>query len=371
MISRKLKISRSYVNRFCKLLEEYKLIERDGGGDPLERRAFTYKVDHRLRKPEKIAIGNVTLCQPHNLRFKFNFSTKSKPISKTTNRFAHCQIKYIKSWNLRGGERSLFELQHPIIGKIGVITHPQSVEIYQAERKQIIARNIEESDHILSMAISETASRFIQEQSWNDVNLTFDPPKLVGSVHYAFKSKIAKSLVDSGQTHLQMAGGLLEIDNSLGKKLGDGDAEYSEIECCDKNVAESFDRGIRKALSLETELPAIISTAVEKEMSTRTVWTEEKAAASSERLNELFKQTMRNCISPINTELATLSAHIHAGNTVRYEIDQMMTIISQQMKQHNELEMRVDEMQESKTGLVMELLHLRNENQALKAKLGK
>jgi hypothetical protein len=267
-----------------------------------------------------------------------------------------------------GGRTILFEMQTSNVGTVGLIVHPKSIEVFQKDRKQIIANSIDEATNILAMALNGAAARFVTEQAWEEVHVELGDPKLVGSPHYAFRSKAAKLLTDAGQSHLNLSDGKLHIDNSL-EVLGD--TEYGEVETCDKSVADALDRGIRKALSLETELPAIISTAVEKEMGNRSTWTDAKTAELSEQLNELFKKTMKSCISPINTELAALAAHVQSGNNIAYEVSQLTTILAVNLKKYSELEMRVDEMQESKTGLVMELLHLRNENQALKAKLGK
>jgi predicted transcriptional regulator len=258
-ISRRLKLSRSYVSRFCKELLFKGLIYKEYV-NPLTRRATSYTLSQELKNQiDRVRIAkpnaDFTFCIPHYIRYKFPLLKKTnRTISLTTNRFAASKLKLEGDWCMIGGKRYKFGTKHEHIGKVGIIVQPNSIIVSQRERHPIIAKSIEDATVIVAMALSEVANRFIQEQAWEGNVCELGTPSLVGSPHYAFSSKIAQRVVAAGNTLLQVGEGL-EIDNSLKAK---GIKDFSEIETTSLTQADLVDRGLRVAATLEENLPNMI-----------------------------------------------------------------------------------------------------------------
>jgi DNA-binding MarR family transcriptional regulator len=258
-ISRRLHLSRSYVSRFCNELLFKGLIHKEYI-NPLTRRATSYKLSTELKNHlERIQASkpntDFTFCIPHYIRYKFPLLKKThKTPALKTNRFAASKVKLEGEWCMVGGKRYKFSMKHETIGNVGIIVQPNSIIVSQRERYPIVAKSIEDATIIVAMALSDVASRFVQEQRWEGNVCELGTPSLVGSPHYAFSSKIAQRVVAAGNTLLQVGEGL-EIDNSLKAK---GIKDLSEIETTSYEQADLVDKGLRIAVSLEKDLPNMI-----------------------------------------------------------------------------------------------------------------
>jgi DNA-binding MarR family transcriptional regulator len=258
-ISRRLKLSRSYVSRFSKELLFKGLIYKEYV-NPLTRRATSYKLSPELKNQierTRAAKPNTdfTFCIPHYIRYKFPLLKKThKTISVKTNRFAASRVKFEREWLMVGGKRYGFVMRHDHIGNVGIVVQPNSIIVSQRERHPIVAKSIEDATIIVAMSLSEVAQKFIQEQEWEGNVCELGTPSLVGSPHFAFSSKIAQRVVAAGNSLLQVGEGL-EIDNSLKAK---GITDISEIETTSLSQADLVDKGLRVAATLEENLPNMI-----------------------------------------------------------------------------------------------------------------
>lgn len=259
-IARRLKLSRSYVSRFVKELQFKGLISIDFV-NPITRRATSYRLtkelkDHLARIQSSKPDINFSLCVPHKLRYKYKMLDKKKPISLNTKRFAASKIIHRRTYCMVGGVRNHFEYKHPLVGWIGLTIHPQSLEVYQKNRKlPIRSASIEDATSQIAMALHETANRFMQEQLWENVAFTLGDPVLVTSPEYAFQSRLARTLTDTNHTYQQFAGGI-HVDKSLEAKYGD--KETAELETTDVDAATIIDGGLKMAYTLEKNLPNMI-----------------------------------------------------------------------------------------------------------------
>jgi hypothetical protein len=256
-IARRLHISRAYVSRFIKELQFKGLITLEWI-NPLQGKAASYRLSpelekHVIRTQLSKPDITLTLAIPHYVRYKFPFTT-TKPISLKTKRFAASKLKLEKEWCMIGGKRYVFKMKHDTIGDVGVVVHPHSIVVSQRDRHPIISKSTEDATNIVAMALSDVANRFVQEQGWENIDITLGQPKLVGSPHYAFPSKIAKKVVEAGNTLLQVGGGL-GIDDSPKAK---GIKGVSDIETDDAQQADMVDRGLRVAANLEEVLPTLV-----------------------------------------------------------------------------------------------------------------
>jgi DNA-binding Lrp family transcriptional regulator len=382
MIARRLKISKTTVSRFCDKLENLKLIEKDYK-DPLQRRAVVYRMDVRLRNARFVDKSDFTLILPHKIRFGAPIVKKNKKINKKVNRFAHTQMKYIKSWYPHRVEHMLFEMNHPTIGKIGLIVHPNSIEVYQKHRKHILAKNEEETSFILSMALREAAARFVQEQSWCDIDVNIGEFHLIGSPHYALKSAMAKEIIKSGRTHLQLGGGIAEVDNSL-EHLGDD--KHSEIEFEDADIAYTVDRGLRVAARLEEDLPGLIEVQVAKSLTER----EQSTPQVSEELVNIRDAilNMNNTVNHIDETCNNVHAACLGGTPLQQQFNAVTAIVSGQQNQLHTMQQtllsvvesmskmvekvdaRADASDTQRLAMMEEILRVRKENDDLKRQLG-
>jgi hypothetical protein len=256
MISRKVKLSRSYISRFIHKLLDAKLIQ-EGYKDSLQRRAVVYDVSKELtnyianlERPK--GEDALTLVTPHNLRYKYALTNKTdKPIAIDIGRFAHSKWKYNRTYSPRGGDRYVFSTEG-LHGEYKIIVHPHSLEVLCSSRKYIPARSIAEATNLLSMSLNEAAQRFCDEQHWCNVSLSLGEPKLIGSIHYAFKSKDLKKIVTQSGTMKKI--GEFELDKS---PESEGNTVEVELETINKSEAERFDDCLRKVPKVHDELRSV------------------------------------------------------------------------------------------------------------------
>lgn len=271
MISRKLNISRSYLSKFINKLEKEQLITK-GYKDPLYRRAVVYDVSkelttyvNNLERKDETAL---TLCTPHNVRYKRKIVSHEgkKSIATDISRFAHAKWKHVRTYSPKGGERHVFEMDG-VHGKYKAIVHNTSIEMMCCDRNYIPAKGIPEATNILSMSLNDAYSKFLDEQRWCGVKLELGEPELVGSIHYAFKSKILKEeYVKKGQTGIKVSP-TMKVDNS---PEDHADPIHAELETPIRDEAIRFDEALRKLPSMHNELQSVqeailgINSAVDK-----------------------------------------------------------------------------------------------------------
>jgi hypothetical protein len=386
MISRRLELSKTYVSRFCQFLEDHKLIEKDYK-DPLQRRATTYRVDIRLRQANYDDKSDFTLCLPHRVRFGAPMVKRSKKISKTTGRFSNAQVKFIHSYKPKGGERNVFEMKHPTVGKIGIIAHQHSIEVYQAERHRILAKDIPEASFILSMALREAAARFVQEQEWNGTEIQLGDFHMIGSPHYAFESADAKrAVIDTGKTQMKVLDGKGIVDDSL-KHLGNG--KRAEVEFMDEDDATDFDRKLRRVDKLDRELPEMIQLEVTKSLTDRATQSAEindelaSLRGAITGINEAVQRIDTSCNSVVaacqggtpmfgmNGQLEQLYGIVARQGESIHLVQQSMTgIIDSMNKIITGIDNRANDSDRQRLAMADEVIRLRNENEQLRKRHG-
>jgi predicted transcriptional regulator len=255
-IARRLKLSKSYINRFVKELLHKGCISKDFV-NPITHVATSYLISPQLKVYiKKLETSkpnfNTTLAIPHNVRYKFPMMGKKVKISLNTKRFAAAKLKMERDWCMRGGTWYNFTMRHEHIGNVGITVTPSSLLVYQKDRSPIIAKSCEDATNIISMSLHEVANRFVQEQAWENVHIELGQPELVGSPHFAFNSKISQKIVAAGNALMQVGNGL-EIDDSLKGKF-----DQAEIETTDATQADLVDKGLRVAADIENIVPAMI-----------------------------------------------------------------------------------------------------------------
>jgi hypothetical protein len=117
------------------------------------------------------------------------------------------------------------------------------------DRKYIPARDPLDATNILAMDLQSAYARFVTEEGWCDCNLELGEPKSVGSVHYTFKSRLAKTEVETEGTHKKI--GVFEIDRS---PEAQGHTDYSEIETTDVDEITRFDKTLLMVPKVHAEL---------------------------------------------------------------------------------------------------------------------
>lgn len=333
-IARRLDLSRSYVSRFVKDLYVVKGLISVEYVNPLTRRATSYRVSDELKnhlnKLPSTKTGEYTLAIPHKIRYNYPLEGKTKPFSLNTKRFAASKLKHTKTWCMRGGSRHVFETTHPHIGKVGIILHPKSMEVYQRDRHQIIAASPEEATNIVAMALNEIAQRFVQEQAWESVHMELGQPRLVSSPHYAFASTMAKRVVDAGQSMLKVGNGL-EIDNSLSAQ---GITHLAEIETMDIDEATTVDIGLRNAANIHNIIPDMLTPILQREISSAMI--------------------------PLRSDFENLTAHVNAGNTLQYQFNQMAGMLASTLKTMHQLQDEVTALKTKQTASDIPKLHVYN-----------
>jgi predicted transcriptional regulator len=313
MIARDLKVSRSYISKFLSELKAAGFIEVEWVNS-LTRRATSYRVCSSLKNylselEKSKAPINFTLFPPHKLRYKYRMQEKTKPISTNTGRFAAAKVKHYKTnLYMRGGIRHYFSMKHDRAGEVGITVHPNSIEVYQRDRHHIRAASVDDATNQLAMALNEVAQRFVQEQSWENNHFSLNEPELVGSVHYAGASKLARMLTDAGQSQLSFANGIAEIDKSLEKKCGESDV--SDLELSNVEVAQIIDTGLRNAANINEIVPNLVR--------------EELKSVSDQILG------INNQAEKIDLLCNNVQALVQGGIPVNAQLEQLMGVVARQ-----------------------------------------
>ena len=313
-IARRLKVSKSYISKFVSELRyKYGLISVEYI-NPLTHRAVSYRVSERLKDVVAYTQRNrnldgYTLFSPHRLRYKYEIRGKMKPYSTGTSRFAAAKLKHKRTYYPHVNDlRHVFETKHDHVGKIGVIVHPRSIEVYQIDRATpIFAKSDGDATQLLAMALNETAQKFVQEQAWDGVTMELGQPVLVTSPDYAFRSKIARRITDAGQTQIQLGGGF-EIDKSLEDKYKEKDV--AEIECDNKDLADIVDRGLINAAHIDEIVPNLVK---------------EELKSVSESVTNI-----NDAIQSIRGDYNAVAAACQSGLPLQNQFNQIQTIVAQQ-----------------------------------------
>jgi DNA-binding MarR family transcriptional regulator len=326
MISRKVKLSRSYISRFIHKLLDAKLIST-GYKDPLFRRAIVYEVSKELanyianltRKDEEA----LTLVTPHNMRFKRRIlKHDGKNIGLDLNRFAHAKWRHIRTYTPKGGDRYVFEMQGTH-GRYRAIVHPTaSIEMLCIDRNYIPAKGIPEADQILSMSLQGAYTRFTDEQNWLGCRLELGEPETVGSIHYAFKSKDLKKMVKTGKTQITDTMG---IDCSPANV---GDTTHVELETPIRDEAIRFDENLRMVPTIRSELRSVQDTILNINTTI-----EQKITGMSSNIEALCQSglPLNNQFSQMTLIVARQGESIHLMQTTMLSVVESMSKILSKM----------------------------------------
>lgn len=269
-IAKRIGLSRSHVNKVVRTLESYQLIvpqrftvEYKGKkktvatGDPLCGRATTYTVTTRLKallakNPNKD--GSYTLCTPHYIKVKYPVLQVRKYHTdnalselvdiKVHDRVQNSKVEYVKKWKPRGHVRHKFHVQNQN-GNIGVEVHGNTLVAYKLKRQHIMAKSAKDACGVIISQIQEGVFRFVREQNALGLDIELGDPEIIGDIHLAFNSKVAKKILNSGRN---LSSNKIGIDNSL-EKLGDPDQAEIEIHG-DMDLADEVDQALRNALNI-------------------------------------------------------------------------------------------------------------------------
>jgi len=376
-IAKRLGISRSHVNKVVRTLEKYQLIvpqrfsvtykgktKTVATGDPLCGRATTYTVTTKLKaliakNPNKD--GSYTLCIPHHLKIKYPVvnlkrygteKTLSELVSVNVHDRVHdSKIEHVKKWHPRGHIRHKFHIKHQN-GDVGVEVHGNTLVAYKLKRQHIMAKTGKDATGIIVAQIHEGVSRFVREQNALGLDIELGDPEIIGDLHLAFNSKIAKRVLNSGR-NLSVEG--IRIDNSL-EKLGDPDQAEMEIHG-DADLADEVDQALRNALNIKP----IIQSTVENTVAPMV------ECLVSNGIDEKL-ETTRNLllhefdakINPINQNLNMANGNINnimaivqGGTTLQYQFNQMVGLLNnaliEMQGQKKEIELLTEEISRIRT----------------------
>jgi hypothetical protein len=229
-------------------------------------------------------------------------------------KFSKSRSIYVRAWKPKGTERLLY---HVNLGEhtIGVEFHGKSIVAYRIEHSHILAESIEEATQIISSEIGKGVETFLREQESMNCRITLGQPQQIDKTHYAFESVIAKQAIIAGQ-QIKLEG--VYIDNS---PQGQGRGSNGDIETKNPSIATSIDNGLRNAMNI----PQIIN--------------REIGQAIPQAMLEFAKQ-----LNPLKMEIETLNAHIHAGQTIQYQVNQMLTLMASQMKEITDLKTEISKL---------------------------
>jgi microcompartment protein CcmL/EutN len=113
----------------------------------------------------------------------------------------------------------------------------------------------------------------------------------------------------------------MEIDKSLEKKQGE--KRFAEIEGQNSELVNLVDSGLRNAANINNIVPELVKPLIHSEI----------AAA----------------ISPLHTDFQNLIAHVQAGTTNQYQMNQLLGLLSQTLNTVHELQDEIKKLKEKKS----------------------
>jgi len=330
-IAKRLKTSRSFVNKTVKKLESLNLISpkkfsyQDSKtkkvksvaiGDPFHGRATTYIVSEKLKilinkyNPHKD--GTYVLCSPHHKKLKYDVLDLKSEWNLHGWREGRSKSIHIRSWKPRGPERHLWHV-NTVNGVIGIEAHPKSIVAYRVSKNHIIATTFEESEDLLTAYIQDGVQIWLQEQQKSGVRATLGPVNGITKPHYAFESEIAKEVIKSNGI-LRTEG--LFVDNSPEAR---GDTKHGEIETTSPTIANLVDKGLRNALNIDT----IVDRKIDSVLS-NTV--------------PLFAQSIASQVQILHEEVLNISHQLEQNNQIQSQFTTLIEVLQSTIAKLNQIQ---------------------------------
>jgi predicted transcriptional regulator len=311
-VADKLGFSRAYINQQIKRLISFNLIQRIETHPSVEgKRDYThfYELSPELKgriasnKPEEV----FTAMRTHNIRRKFKIISQSAPPTKDK------RTSYSKSWMMRGGERHKFWFP----GKAGypsvtVDVHPKTLVFYMDRGQNIVAHTKEEARNIAWLAIYKAKDQFVLEQS--KFGITFETE--IGGEEIS-KPHVGLVFRENGpldsETHIPGTW----VDASPEKELGPGFKEFEMH--IDHPLATPLEKGVMAVARVGDTIKESIQLAM------------------PEAMKEFEKS-----FAPLTSEIHTVMAHIQSGQSVQNQINQLIVLVAQLVKDNHDLKERLD-----------------------------
>jgi hypothetical protein len=214
---------------------------------------------------------------------------------------------------MRGGERHKYWFP----GKAGmpsvtVDVHPKTLVFYMDRGQTIVAKTKEEARDIAWLAIYKAKDQFILEQS--RFGITFETE--IGGEEIS-KPHVGLAFRENGpldyETHIPGTW----VDKSVEKELGPG---YKEFEMhIDHPLATPLEKGVMAVARVGDTIKESLQTAMPEAM-------------------KEFGRTF----APLTAEIHTVMAHIQSGQSVQNQINQLVVLVAQLVKDNHDLKERLD-----------------------------
>lgn len=310
-IARKMKVSSPYVNTLLKKLLSRGLIQRTEPKPRSDGRREYHHFYEVGNQAKAIMSGTVeeqyTPWRTHFIRLKFKIVSQSAAPSKDK------RSSYSKSWNMRGGERYKFWYS----GKQGLPSvtldvHPHTIVGYVDRGQKITAKSKEEAQHLGWVAIYKARDKFIEDQR-----------------KFGIVFETEHSGVEIGKAHIGMVfheGGPLDyetripgtwVDKSIEKECGPGFKEFEMH--IDHELATPLEKGVMAVAKIGDTVKESIQIAMPEAM-------------------KEFERTF----APLTSEIHMVMAHIQSGQSVQNQINQLVVLVAQLVKDNHDLKERLE-----------------------------
>ena len=314
-IADKLKFSRSYVNQVVKKLESIGLIKSHNiYPDTPGKRSYTkfYELSPQLKSqiqkgaPEEL----YTPMRTHFIRRKFKIVEQSGPV--TTDK----RTSWSKSWQMRGWQAHKFWFSGKSgLPSVSIDINPKNIVCYMDRGQKIIARSKEEAEDMGILAIFQARDKFIQEQAKFGITIETDHAgERIGKPHVGLLFR-EKGPLDS-ETHIPGTW----VDASPEKELGPG---FKEVEMhIDHKLATPLERAVMNVAGIEKKVDHVFGV----------------------QLPEAMKEFEKS-FAPLTSEIHTVMAHIQSGQSVQNQINQLVVLVAQLVKDNHDLKERLEQNQ--------------------------
>lgn len=292
----RLHLSRSFISQTVTSLEKHSLLKRKSSS---KYNAF-YELSPALKNQiSENPLPKLTTCRVHNIRRKYTVLSISREISTDQ------RAGFMGSWKPKGSTRYKFWYS----GKAGepsitIDLHPKkdggaTIVAYPDAGQEVLAETIDEVEDKTNIIIHNAVLKFIAEQQKFNVHMQVEGVgKTITDPHYGFAISKGTAHADAGTT---LAG--WDVDASP-QDLGN--PEQVELETKKKWAATPLDSLIKSADALP------------------------------EALKELGK------IGTLTSEVHTVLAHIQSGQPIQNQVNQLIIMFGEMLKNQHEILKRMD-----------------------------
>lgn len=248
-VSRRLNVSRPYINQIVRELESLGLVQRRG-------KTYFYDLSPEAKSliSGTQSLDEFTPARLHNFKKKYRIlSAVHEPYTHKENGDPDDRSHYTGSWKMRGPLRHKFWYSGGAgVPSVTVDYHIKTLVIYIDKGQQILARSVEEATELGWLAVQKARDEWVRDQHAFGVDFALEEiGTVIAKVHAGYvmmeRDPVIKEVVEAGGN---VGYADYWIDKSPEKELGAG---FCEAETAQPENMTRLGRGIQIIETIQPE----------------------------------------------------------------------------------------------------------------------